>query len=128
MYGLPGEKDEDIEAILSLVEKTLAALGAGDSLFLSINPFIPKPQTPEAGHRLYPLRYYEDVRSRVNAGLQGRRRVTPRFESLRHIALQYALSLGGVETGEEVCRAVESRHLGEFVRLLEKDMERNDGP
>ncbi|MBI5117725.1 radical SAM protein [Candidatus Poribacteria bacterium] len=53
IIGLPGEEDNDVEAITALVSKVQrkmqqAAKGLGKvgSLTLSVNPFVPKPFTP----------------------------------------------------------------------------------
>lgn len=44
MVGLPHENDEDISAMTSLCRRIIAE--TGQSLTLSVNPFVPKPQTP----------------------------------------------------------------------------------
>ena len=44
MIGLPGETDEDIDAIAALCSRILAE--TGQNLILSVNPFVPKPGTP----------------------------------------------------------------------------------
>lgn len=43
MIGLPGEEEQDISGITSLCSKIIAE--TGQSLTLSVNPFVPKPRT-----------------------------------------------------------------------------------
>ncbi len=43
MFGLPGERYEDLDAIIRLVEKVR---GLGKRVSVSINPLVPKPHTP----------------------------------------------------------------------------------
>lgn len=46
LIGLPGETDEDIEAIISLLKESSKIGFDKDSLRVNINPFIPKHNTP----------------------------------------------------------------------------------
>ena len=46
LIGLPGENDEDIEAIISLLKDSSKLGFDKDSLRVNINPFIPKHNTP----------------------------------------------------------------------------------
>ncbi len=45
MIGIPGEKEEDVEAIVSQVKKIWEIYRNRDKIRVSINPFIPKPLT-----------------------------------------------------------------------------------
>ncbi len=45
MVGLPGERDEDVEALAELGVRARRALGRG-TVTLSVAPFVPKPHTP----------------------------------------------------------------------------------
>jgi radical SAM superfamily enzyme YgiQ (UPF0313 family) len=125
MYGLPGEERGDIDAVVPLVGKTMAILGKNCSLTLSVNPFVPKRQTPEAGHRPYPRSYYASTMARMKSALEGMEGVELRFASPRNFFLQYGLSVGDEGTGEELGLAVERGRLGQFARRLDSLMERD---
>jgi len=64
MIGLPGEKDQDIDETLDLIEAVRREMnrqaqksGKVGSLIVSLNPFIPKPRTP------YQVGVFEGVES-----------------------------------------------------------------
>ena len=61
MIGLPFERDEDIEGIISLAKK-IRALNQKGTVVLSISTFVPKPFTPFQWHPMAPM---ETVKKRL---------------------------------------------------------------
>lgn len=78
MIGLPGESDEDVSSIGALCRRVAAE--TGQTLTLSINPFIPKPGTPWRGEnfigRASIKRKYERIKREI-------RSITKRTPALR---------------------------------------------
>lgn len=117
MYGLPGEREEDIDGIIELVEKTLKLLkGTECSLHLSINPFIPKRGTPFAHTHLFHKEYYKEVQKRLSEDLKDKEKLSFRYESLRFLYTHAILSAGGRETGITLYRAFAGHSLTGFER------------
>lgn len=98
MIGLPGETDEDIDAIQDLVLKTLRCMdenGQAGTLTLSVNPFVPKPFTP---FQWLPMAEREIVSARLKHLEKilkpESKRVRIQSESLREAYIQGVLSRG----------------------------------
>ena len=102
MYGLPFERWRDIESIIDLVKNTIEILGNYGKLHLSINPFIPKKNTPFENERIWDLDYYYSVKNYLIKNLKrikGNKNLSLRFESLKFIYTHYFLSIGEERTG-----------------------------
>lgn len=130
MYGLPGERGEDLESIGRLVREAAVLLGRGAALSLSVNPFVPKNMTPLQDFPLYPMDYYREARARLQELLAGLPGVTARFESLRTLELHYYLSRGNGETGRLLLRFLREGDLRGFPRAaaaLQKKQDRTWG-
>jgi radical SAM superfamily enzyme YgiQ (UPF0313 family) len=95
MVGLPGEREEDVEGIVGLVETIRGQMlehgrrrGRMGRLTASVNPFIPKPGTPFQWYAMAPLseltskmRYLEKSLARIpNVELNCK---SPRLEKLQ---------------------------------------------
>ncbi len=121
MYGLPDEREEDIEAVVSLVEKTLVILRpSGSRLHVSANPFIPKKKTPLEGFEIYPIDYYRKWTAFLKERLGAKEGLSLRMEPLRNIRLQYYLSVGDERIGELLCRFVDENRMQAFVKSAER--------
>jgi len=121
MYGLPDEHEEDFDAIVSLVEKTLGILKRSSSgLHVSINPFIPKKKTPLEGFSIYPIDYYRKWKNFLKERLGVKEGLSLRMEPLRHVQLQYYLSVGDEKIGGLLCRFVGDNRMGAFVKSAER--------
>lgn len=55
MVGLPFEEQQDIEAIVGLIEKIVAITGKRQKINVTLSPFIPKPHTPFQWTAMLPL-------------------------------------------------------------------------
>jgi radical SAM superfamily enzyme YgiQ (UPF0313 family) len=105
MYGLPEETTEDILSIGELAKKTYDVVkNNGGTLFLSINPFIPKRETLMEKEKIYPLDYYKEMKELLERHIGEVRGITCKFESTRLLNLHYHLSVGNRETGSLLYR------------------------
>jgi len=121
MFGLPDEREEDIAALVNLVEKTLAILRpSGSRLHVSVNPFIPKKKTPLEGFSIYPIDYYRKWTVFLKEKLGAKEGLSIRIEPLRHVQLQYYLSIGNEKTGGLLCRFVNENRMQAFVKSAER--------
>jgi len=121
MFGLPDERKEDIAALVNLVEKTLDILSpSGSRLHVSINPFIPKKKTPLEGFSIYPINYYRKWTVFLKERLGVKEGLSIRIEPLRHVQLQYYLSIGNEKTGRLLCRFVNENRMQAFVKSAER--------
>ncbi|MBN2707159.1 MAG: radical SAM protein [Deltaproteobacteria bacterium] len=106
IIGLPGESRDDIEAIVDLVDKIRKRMLAARSrkqlnvsLNVSINPFIPKPQTPLQWAPFASLTELEDKEKFLLQRLRRLGGVELEMENPLKGAWQAQLSRGGVEMG-----------------------------
>jgi radical SAM superfamily enzyme YgiQ (UPF0313 family) len=121
MYGLPGEQKRDILAIANLVRDTVVFLRApGQSLHLSINPFIPKKGTALAMQRPRSVGYYRNAQDILRRELGGMRGVELKFEPLKWLYLHSLLSIGDRETGIQLCKSFEKGALSKFSKQAEE--------
>jgi radical SAM superfamily enzyme YgiQ (UPF0313 family) len=123
MYGLPGEGEEDIDAVARLARETVRRFGETRAeLFLSINPFVPKRGTDLEDQELYPLSYYEEVQHTLQQTLGAIERVRCRFESLKQLHLHYYLSVGNEQVGNLLGHCVKKGNCRNFVEAASSIM------
>ena len=101
MIGLPGERDEDIEAIADLAIEIAAryrtACGGRDRLrriTLSISPFVPKPFTPFQWHPFDTVDGLKHKLARIQAALRKEKKIVVSCDSPRMSLVQALLSRG----------------------------------
>lgn len=101
MVGLPGEEEEDRQAIVELVttirDRLLSAgrkHGRVGSVKVSINPFVPKPWTPFQWDAMMPVAELKDVLRRLRRSLGRLDNVQVDADSPREAYLQTLLSRG----------------------------------
>ena len=101
MIGLPGERDEDIEAIADLAIEIAAryrtACGGRDRLrriTLSISPFVPKPFTPFQWHPFDTVDGLKRKLARIQAALRKEKKIVLSCDSPRMSLVQALLSRG----------------------------------
>jgi radical SAM superfamily enzyme YgiQ (UPF0313 family) len=106
LVGLPTETDEDIEALIRLVKNirhhTLAHTEGKKTfrrLTLSINQFIPKPQTPFQWHPLEDIQTVNRRIKRIVQGLKGEPGVRVLHDLPKWNYIQALLSLGDRRVG-----------------------------
>ena len=106
MIGLPWEMPEDIDAIGTLTAEIRTAFGPGGSVTVSLNPFIPKPQTPFQWCAMAGEKYVEDAYRRISATIRSIPGVRIKTMSVRMAVREALLSLGDEAVGRAVVRNV----------------------
>ncbi|SNV72260.1 radical SAM protein [Veillonella rodentium] len=112
MIGLPTETDEDIDAIISLAERTqthMAEVGCKGRLTLSINPFIPKPFTPFQWMAMARQKDVERKLQYIKKSLQKNRRIEVLVESPKEAYIQGVLARGDRRLGAVIAACAEDR-------------------
>lgn len=75
MIGLPGETEEDIEALIALVQQVRAIgrriAGRKAEIHVGVSTFVPKPHTPFQWEPLAPEAVIERRQARLREGLRG---------------------------------------------------------
>jgi radical SAM superfamily enzyme YgiQ (UPF0313 family) len=115
MAGLPGETAADRELLASQLAELSAAAGGALKLKVSINPFIPKPQTAWQDCPMLPQgeikRLFKSLKQQVTRAAPG---VELSWQSPAEAAAQAVLSLGGRELAPAIEKSARER-----VRLLD---------
>ena len=119
MIGLPGESIEDVKSIAHLT-KRIADLGFNSkSIHLSINPLIPKAQTPLQWERFPRIEYIRESLRTLKKELKGDKRILISHLDPRHAMIQALLSLGDRRIGEAIEAAARyGGSLGAWRRAL----------
>jgi len=107
MVGLPGEREEDLEAIPSFAAACLRKAGLR-RITVAAGAFVPKPDTPFEGEAMPPARELSRRLRIVREALRRDRRVRLAFESANWSYLEGALSRGDRRLGPVIARAEES--------------------
>ncbi len=109
MVGLPGETDEDLEALVAFPKKLLhlcKKLGLSrPRVHISLAPFVPKPHTPFQWCVMETRDSLKEKMRRVETGLRGARGVTVTWEGPKWSLLQGLISRGDRKVGEALVRA-----------------------
>ncbi len=107
MIGLPTEEDEDIEAIVSLTQRIRDRMieiarprGRVGSIIVSLNAFVPKPQTPFQWEPIQPERVLDQKIKYLTRAFKQIPNVEVRAMSSRIAQLQALLSLGDRRVSE----------------------------
>ncbi len=123
MIGLPTEQPEDLQGVVDLTRKAAALFcrrGSGRELRVSINTFVPKPWTPFQWAGMATEREIRAKRRSVLEPLNRIEGVSVGRKSGREEVLQALFSIGTVEVGEALVRAVQEKRewqgiYGEFA-------------
>ncbi len=114
LIGLPGERDEDIDALAALAKKIRDELLAGSrrhgragKITIGVNPFVPKPQTPFQWAAVAPLGEIKEKSARLKKALQGESNLELKIEGGKNAAVQGLLSVGGRHATPLILRAFE---------------------
>ncbi len=103
MVGLPGEQQEDIDAIGDLCNGIIAAAGSGGggkplSLNVTISPFVPKPHTPLQWQPMEALESLLGKWERIR--LSGGKRLRYKWHDPRQSVVEAALARGDRRMGD----------------------------
>jgi len=104
MVGLPGEKEEDVTAIASLVRRCLKAAKL-DRLTVALGGFVPKPHTPYEREPMLPVAALSRRLRTIRDELRGVRRVTVAVESANWSQIEGVLARGDRRLGEVIAAA-----------------------
>lgn len=106
MIGLPGEKQEDLDAIVDLLRKILVATGL--NLTVSVSLFVPKPHTPFQWHNMLSIADFEEkinyLKKRLRHG-----KIKLNFHNPRQSFVEGVFAKGDRRLFDAVARAF---HLG----------------
>ena len=121
MYGLPGEKIEDIKATADLVKRTAGLLNTpGGALHLSVNPFVPKKGTPFGDRKVHTEIYYEKMKEILTSELKGTNRVSLKYAPMSSFYTHSLLSIGTRETGLKLYNALINKSVKSFGRYAKE--------
>src|SRR5882762_1422643 len=112
MIGLPTEEDEDMDAIVSLTERIRERMieagrprGRVGSVIVSLNAFVPKPQTPFQWEPIQPEKVIDQKIKYLTRAFKRIPNIEVRAMSSRIAQLQALLSLGDRRVSEFILEA-----------------------
>ncbi len=88
MYGLPTEKEEDLNGIIEIVKEVKRN---GITPYISLNPFIPKPWTPFESFQMLSIKELKEKKRYLESDFR-KLRVRYKFESVRLSRYQWVVS------------------------------------
>jgi len=122
IIGLPGEKEEDVGAIVEL-SKRIANLGyTHKNVRLSINPLIPKPHTPFQFKGYGPTDYLRKTIRRIKRDAARDPRLEIETLNIRRGEIQALLSLGDSRLAPVLSKvAAYGVNMGSWRRALKEE-------
>jgi len=125
MIGLPGEKEEDIEAIVNLCNEikcrflqTSRQKKRIGNITVSVNPFVPKPFTPFQWVAMDDIGNLNRKINRIRDGLRKTANVRVQAESPRHSFVQALLARGDRRVSDLLSLALKNH--GNWSRTLKE--------
>ncbi len=109
MIGLPGEEDEDIEAMAEMIVKVRAKMdteGNKGELVISVNAFVPKPFTPYQWEPLCNVKVLKKRLKILSDKLKKEKRIVFNAESLKETVIQAVLARGERRIAPILAKAV----------------------
>jgi radical SAM family uncharacterized protein/radical SAM-linked protein len=109
MAGLPGEKEEDLQGIVSLSQRIACQGGRGKrrgNVNVSISTFVPKPHTPFQGESQLPLAEVQERQRYLKDALRGRG-LRLKWHDARMSLLEGVFARGDRRLGEVLLKAHE---------------------
>ena len=109
LIGLPGERDEDVDAMVRLVKAMAEAFrvkGRKKTVRVSVNAFVPKPFTEFQWAPMSGSQELSSKRRRIQDGLHGVKGVVISKKSVKEELFQGVLSLGDAQAGLAVADMV----------------------
>lgn len=123
MIGLPTEEDDDLNAIVSLTERirermieTGRSRGRVGSIIVSLNAFVPKPQTPFQWEPILPEKVLDQKIKYLTRAFKRISNVEVRAMSSRIAQLQALLSLGNRKVSEFILEADRTGNWRQSIR------------
>jgi len=125
LIGLPGETDEDIEAMVGLVSAIRDAFmeasrptGHAGKITISANPFVPKPFTPFQWEAMAPPAEVKKKTALLRKKLGRMPNVEFKTESLRLVSAQALLSVGSRLTGSVLLDIFNGKSWNEALKTV----------
>ncbi len=122
MVGLPTESENDIKAIGELVirikEKIMPLWkkrGEAGEIQVSVNPFVPKAQTPFQWAPFIDKKSYNKAKKIINNALKAEGNVRPVFESYKEARLQAIFSAGWEDAGELILKLASGQTINQAI-------------
>ncbi|MFH1729460.1 MAG: radical SAM protein [Pseudomonadota bacterium] len=110
MYGLPSEKEEDLQALINLVDlirkdfiQAAKIKGLIGKISLSMNLFIPMPHTPMQWFEVASQKYAKKARKFIEKALKNKANLQLKFQSLKESYLQACILRSDRSFAEKVC-------------------------
>jgi radical SAM family uncharacterized protein/radical SAM-linked protein len=108
MLGLPGEREEDLEAIIDLAHKVMRTSKSRGQVTVSLSTFVPKPHTPFQWERQIGIEEIIEKQNFFKRRIKNKH-IGIKWHDARMSFLEGIFSRGGVETGALI---EEAYHLG----------------
>ncbi|MCL4407237.1 MAG: B12-binding domain-containing radical SAM protein [Thermotogae bacterium] len=118
IYGLPGEKKEDLDGIIDM---TRVVKEYGIIPYVSLNPLIPKPFTNFENFKMFSLKDLKERERYLKSSL-GKYGIKSKFESVRLSRIQWVISTANKELSEMLSKS--DRKMS-FLQSIEKSWEGN---
>lgn len=129
LIGLPEETQEDVAAIASLVKKMrdcfVAASkvhGRAGRINVSVNPFVPKPNTPFQWARFAPMDELKKKIKFLKGQFAGEPNIAFKADSVKNGALQALLSLGSRQLGGTMLSVFNGKSWSSVLRTEQAKM------
>jgi radical SAM superfamily enzyme YgiQ (UPF0313 family) len=107
MIGLPGETDEDVDAIVDLAYEVSAQKGGrGGAVNVAVATFVPKPHTPFQWEPMDTPAVVQEKHRRILDRARGRR-VRFKFHKIERSHIEAAIARGDRRVGEAILRAAQ---------------------
>lgn len=112
MIGLPGEQDDDIQAIIAMARQASIlgkeATGRYGTVNITISPFVPKPHTPFQWSRMLPVVEIRRKQEMLRYGLSRMRNINLKFHKPERSYLEGVFSRGDRRLGAALMAAWQS--------------------
>ncbi|MFH1226409.1 MAG: TIGR03960 family B12-binding radical SAM protein [Planctomycetota bacterium] len=109
MLGLPGETDDDIQAIITMARQATIlgkeATGRYGAVNITISPFVPKPHTPFQWSRMVPVAEIKRKQEILRHGLSRMRNINLKFHKPERSYLEGVFSRGDRRLGAALLAA-----------------------
>jgi radical SAM family uncharacterized protein/radical SAM-linked protein len=105
MLGLPGEEDQDVEAIIELIEKIRKQTKYQLKINVSIASFVPKPCTPFQWTAQFPKEELLRKILYIKHYFKKTKRVVIHYHEIEHSVLEAVISRGDRQIAKLICGA-----------------------
>jgi len=105
MIGLPFETEEDIEEIITLVEKVISLTNRKMQINISLSPFVPKPMTPFQWVKMGTEREVLEKAQRIKFAFQKYKFMKVTYHTIELAFLEAVLARGNLSVGYVIEKA-----------------------